>query len=112
MNLVLVESSQRACQPSGMDVARPAMGDDTYIPIHIHENDVYEGASKIIKVLRPNWKLENVIYKVRFIFNEQLFYPYTNNIKSSKNLCMACVNIFRKRQKIICPFYCRLLLMG
>lgn len=68
--------SQRDCQPSGMAAARlPVMGDDIFIPIHIHENDVYEGASKIIKVLRPNWKLENVIYKVRFSSNT-ILYPF------------------------------------
>ncbi|XP_013097744.2 ethanolamine kinase [Stomoxys calcitrans] len=35
----------------------------TFVPIHIDENDVIEGAKQIIKSIRPTWNLNYVQYK-------------------------------------------------
>lgn len=34
------------------------------IPLTIDENDVFEGARKILKIIRPTWNDDNIKFKV------------------------------------------------
>lgn len=38
---------------------------DKFVPVTIEENDLFGGITKVLKVLRPTWPLDNVKFKVR-----------------------------------------------
>lgn len=38
---------------------------DKFVPVTIAENDLFSGITKVLKVLRPTWPLDNVKFKVR-----------------------------------------------
>lgn len=38
------------------------------IPISVDENNVTEGASEILKVIRPTWNNDSIVYKVIIVF--------------------------------------------
>lgn len=40
---------------------------DLFVPIKIEENNLTEGISKLLQVLRPNWPSDNIKYKVCII---------------------------------------------
>lgn len=38
---------------------------DTFVPIKIEENNLYDGILKLLAVLRPGWPSDNIKFKVR-----------------------------------------------
>lgn len=38
---------------------------DKFVPVTIEENDLFGGITKVLKVLRPTWPLDNVKFKVQ-----------------------------------------------
>lgn len=37
---------------------------DKFVPVTIEETDLFGGITKVLKVLRPTWPLDNVKFKV------------------------------------------------
>lgn len=38
---------------------------DKFVPVTIEENDLFDGITNVLKVLRPTWPLDDVKFKVR-----------------------------------------------
>lgn len=50
---------------------------DKFVPVTIEENDLFGGITKVLKVLRPTWPLDNVKFKVR----RKVFVTETNSME-------------------------------